>query len=96
MKRILAALLLAALLLPLMAGCNRENGEKEILGQLDRFEEDDEGAEWAVISISEPPYSVNFPANEEINSEMSGPGTWITVVLDSESNVCDMRIAVLA
>ena len=90
MKRILAVLLIAVLLLILMCGCNGreiplgEFGEKILLGQLDRFEEDGNDAQWAVISIGEEPYSVSLPANAEINSETVGPGAWINVFFDGD------------
>jgi len=101
-KKILAALLLAALLLDMFSGCYfcgreippSELGEKAFLGQLDRFEVDGNGAEWAVISIDAPPYSVSGSANEEINSETTKPGAWITFSLDGDY-AYNIRLAVI-
>ena len=102
MKRILSTLLLTAFLLSLLAGCGlswREipppDGEEVLLGQLDRYEIDDKDAEWGVISIDVPPYSVSFPANEEINSETTKPGAWLSFSLDG--NIAyNVRLAVFA
>ena len=106
MKKLLAALLLAALLavlmLPMLAGCgNRwrkippsEYGETVVLGQLDRFEEDEDGTEWGVVSIGASPYSASFRANEEFNSEATKPGTWLTCALDGDY-AYNIRLAVI-
>jgi len=97
-KRILAVLLLAALLLTMSAACGdqwreippSEYGEVIIAGQLDRFEVDDTGVEWGVISIDIAPYTVNFRANEEFNSETMMPGTELAFALDDNHayNIC--------
>ena len=91
MKRILAALLFAALLLTAYAGWNyywREippaDGEEVYLGQLDRYEEGDDGTEWGIVSIDVEPYTVNFRSNEETNSGNTKPGAWLSIQLDGD------------
>ena len=91
MKKILALLLLAALLLSASAVWNYywrkippPEGEDVYLGQIDRYETDDLEREWAVISIDFSPYSVSCPANEEINSETAKPGAWVNFSLDGD------------
>ena len=102
MKRILAALLFAALLLTAYAGWEyywREippaDGEEVYLGQLDRYEMDDQDREWGVISIDVEPYTVNFRVDEEFNSETTRPGTWLSFQLDGDY-AYKIRLAVFA
>ena len=101
MNKILSALLVAAMLLPMLAGCGGQwreipppIGEEVYLGQLDRYEIDDNDAEWGVISIDMPPYSVSFRADAEINSETTKPGAWLSFSLDG--NIAyNVRLAVI-
>ena len=101
MKRILALLLLAALLLAASAGWNcywREilppEGEEVYLGQLDRYEMDDHDTEWGIVSIDVEPYTVNFRSNEETNSGNTKPGTWLSVQLDGDY-AYNIRLAII-
>ena len=89
MKKFLALLLLATLLLAASAGWDyywREipptDGEEVYLGQLDRYETDDQDREWGVISIDVEPYTANFRSNEDTNSGNTKPGTWLSIQLD--------------
>ena len=94
---------LAALLLTLFAGCGNqwreilpsEYGEVVRCGELDRFEVDGEGREWAVIVFDEEPYSVSCLATEEINSETTLPGAEITLSFDGDFPY-NMRLTVYA
>jgi len=102
-KRILAVLLLAAILLTMFAVCGdqwreispSEYGEVIAAGQLDRFEVDEKDVEWGVISINTVPYTVDFRANEEFNCETIQPGTWLSFSLDGNS-AYNVRLAVFA
>jgi len=95
-------LLIAMMFLPLFAGCGQDwreipppIGEEVYLGQLDRYETDDKDAEWGVISIEMPPYSVSFRVNAEINSATTKPGAWLSFSLDG--NIAyNVRLAVFA
>jgi hypothetical protein len=101
MALLMAMLLLTALLLPLLAGCSQwreippPDGEEVYLGQLDRYEVDDKDAVWGVISIDETPYSVSFRANDEINSDITKPGAWLSFSLDGDI-AYNVRLAVFA
>jgi len=91
-KKILAALVLVALLLTAFIvrwdyywrEIQPPDGEEVFLGQVDRYEIDDNDREWVVISFDAFPYSVSCPANEEINSETASPGTWVCFSLDGD------------
>jgi hypothetical protein len=107
LKKILVVLLLAALLLAMFAGCTQgdqdiwreippsEYGEVVRCGELDRFEVDGEGREWAVIVFDEEPYSASCLATEEINSETTLPGAEITLSFDGDFPF-NMRLTVYA
>jgi hypothetical protein len=87
-KKILTFLLAATLLAVLACSCGP--GNKTVIGQIDRYELDDCGAEWAVVSTDQPPYSISF-CMPEINSQTAPPGTWLELTLDKDGAVFDVH-----